>query len=203
MFGNSRPLNHNTQKQTHTQRREHMSDQTTETIELFDDVPETFPSKFHLKDRLVAVWVTGKHGERKNSDGKPYPYEETITLVLDDGPNGWQEQVMNTDTGNMEANLVPSVADNGPQKLPNFQWSAGGIVTRLAPRREQKVSRPMLGRVNSQPNKTKGRNAPWNMANATTDEKQAAATTGGALIAEICAEVEKMLTGAADASDFD
>ena len=179
-----------------------MSDQTTETIELFDDVPDSFPSKFDLKDRLVAVWVTGKHGMRKG-EREDYPFEETITLVLDDGPNGWQAQVLNFESGSMQENLVPSVAAEGPYRMDKFQWSATGIASRLAPRREKKISRPMLGRVNVKPNAQKGRAAPWSLANATVEEKEAAAKVAGPLIAQICAEVEKMLTGAADASDFD
>lgn len=175
---------------------------TTEIVELFDDVPNAFESKFHLKDRLVAVWVTGKHGMRKGENGD-YPWEETITLVLDDGPNGWQAEVLNFDSGSMEENLVPSVAENGPQKLANFQWSATSLTSRLAPRREKKNNRPMLGRINAKPNKQKGRAAPWAMESATPEEKELAAKVAGPLIGEICAEVEKLLNGVADVSAFD
>jgi hypothetical protein len=174
----------------------------TEALELFDDVPETFPSKFDLRDRLVLVWVTGVHGIRKG-EKDDYPYEETITLVVDDGPFGWQAEVMNTDTGSMQPNLVPSVAEEGPQKLANFQWSATGVVSRLSPRREAKTNRPMVGRVNSKPNKQRGRAAPWGIASATPEEKALAAQVAGPLVAQICAEVERKLNGVADVSAFD
>lgn len=175
---------------------------STEALEMFDDVPNEFPSKFDLKDRLVAIWVTGKHGVRKG-ENDPYPYEETITLVLDDGPKGWQAEVLNFDKGEMQPNLVASVAEEGPQKLDNFQWSATALTSRLRPRREQKNSRPMLGRINARPNKQKGRAAPWSMESATPEEKQAAAEAAGPLIAKISAEVDKLLKGESDVSAFD
>lgn len=145
-----------------------MTDQTSTTPaedEFFDSATSEFAAKEDLKDRLVAIWNTGKAGTRKSdATGKPYDYVETVTLVLDDGPNGWQAKRPEGDP-----NLVPSVADEGPQRLDGFQWSATGIYTRTVKR--PVGGKPMIGRINSKPNKTKGMSPPWSIAEMTEEDK--------------------------------
>lgn len=126
--------------------------------EFYDSATSEFPAKEDLKDRLVAIWFTGKTGERKSeATGKVYPFCETVTLVLDDGPDGYQE--VRTDG---DPNLVPSVEVNGPQKLDDFQWSATGIYSRAVKR--EVGGKPMIGRINSRKNKTKGMADAWSIA---------------------------------------
>jgi len=136
---------------------------------LFEAAAETFPSKFDLRNRLVVIYPTGKTGERKSeATGKPYTWYETTTIVLDDGPEGWQDRVPG-DAGELQPNLVPSVADEGAQVLKNFQWSAGGITARLAPRLPGKDGKPgsQVGRINSRPNKNRGMAPSWSISTPT------------------------------------
>lgn len=145
-----------------------MTDQTSTTPaedEFFDSATSEFAAKEDLKDRLVAIWNTGKTGQRKSeATGKPYEYVETVTLVLDDGPNGWQAKRPEGDP-----NLVASVAEHGPARLDGFQWSATGVYTRTVKR--PVGGKPMIGRINSKPNKTKGMSPPWSIAEMTEEDK--------------------------------
>jgi hypothetical protein len=138
---------------------------------LFDPATDTFPRRNDLRDRLVVVYPTGEHGTRQSDDGKPYPWYATTTVVLDDGPDGWQPTVPDDD-GDPTPNLVPSVADNGPQVLTNFQWSATGLVSRIQTKLPDATGKPgsICGRINVMKNKVKGRSAPWSIAKATEDE---------------------------------
>lgn len=168
------------QKQTHEEKQKQMTDttSTTEDLELFDNAKQEFPSKYDLRDRLVAIWVTGKKGERPGQKGESYPWVETVTLVMDD-PNGtqdWDGMVKNED-GDLVETLVPSVVAEGPTRLNNFQWSAGGPVSRLEPRimlKDKKtdapIYRPLIGRINERKSTQKGRNNPWGIATCTEDE---------------------------------
>lgn len=154
---------------------------TEEDMQLFDNAASTFPSKYDLKDRLVAIWVTGKHGTRPGSGGsKAYDWVETITLVLDN-PKGvaaedWDGLVKNED-GDMVESLVPAVNPGEPGRLDNFQYSQGGLAVRLKPRINLKdpktghpIYRPMIGRINERKSTQKGQNNPWSIAPATEDE---------------------------------
>lgn len=153
---------------------------TTEDLELFDNATVDFPSKHDLKDRLVAIWVTGKQGTRPGQNGEPYPWVETVTLVLDDpkGVQDWDGQCKNED-GDLVDSLVPSVVQEGPARLDKFQWSAGGIATRLLPRitlkdkkTDQPIYRPMIGRIDERKSQTKGKNNPWSIVPATPEEME-------------------------------
>jgi len=150
---------------------------TTEDLEFFDDATEEFPGKEDLKDRLVLVWATGKHGMRVPKAGdnrKPYPWYETITLVIDDGPN-WDG--MKIVDGDRKPMLVPSVAAEGPQLLDNFQFSTNGMTARLAQRVDgdkPKTFKPFLGRINSRKNSQPGWSASWSISEPTPEDKEIA-----------------------------
>lgn len=136
---------------------------TADDLEFFDDAKEQFPAKEDLKDRLVLIFTTGKTGTRKSEvDGKPYPWVETVTLVLDDGPDG-----------TAFTDLVPRATGN-PIELSGFQWSTGGMVARLKPRAEAGNFRPQLGRINSRKNSRKGFSDSWSIAEPTDSDKDIA-----------------------------
>lgn len=163
-----------------------MTDTQTEDLELFDDAKTEFPAKEDLKDRLVAIWVTGKQGERKSAaTGKSYGWVETITLVLDDGPDGTSY-----------TDLVPA----GIQRLDNFQWSAAGLFSRLSQRivnGKPKTFKPMLGRINSRKNSVRGMADAWSISEP-TEADRATAVKNADLIRKITAELQ-----AAQKSDDD
>lgn len=167
------------------------SNSTTEDLELFDEAQEEFPGKEDLKDRLVAIWVTGKHGTRKGTapGAKPYDWYETTTLVLDDGPAYDGYKIVDGDRKPM---LVESVKEHGPQRLDAFQFSQGGLTARLAQRvvgDKPKTFKPMLGRINSRKNSQPGFSASWSIASPTDGDK-AVAASHAALLRQITAEME-------------
>jgi hypothetical protein len=181
----------NTQKNTQKRTQKQMTDtNTAEDLELFDDAKEEFPAKEDLKGRLVAIWVTGKHGTRKSeANNSSYQWFETITLVLDDGPD-WDG--MKIVDGEKRENLVPSVAAEGPQRLDAHQWSTGGLVSRLQARvigDKPKTFKPMLGRINSRPNTKKGFSASWSISEPTAEDRKIAIAQAG-LLRQITAELE-------------
>lgn len=136
--------------------------------EYYDSATSEFPAKEDLKDRLVAIWNTGVHGHRTSeATGKNYGFVETVTLVLDDGPNGWQETRPDGDP-----NLVPSIEVEGPQRLDGFQWSAAGVYSRVSKR--SVGGKPMIGRINSMKNKKKGMADAWSIAEMTDADKEIA-----------------------------
>ena len=169
-----------------------MTDTNTTTSagdeEFFDSATSEFPAKEDLKDRLVAIWNTGKHGTRKSDSGTEYPYVETLTLVLDDGPT-WSGTRPDGDP-----NLVPSVAESGPQRLDDFQWSATGIYSRASKRKVG--DKPMIGRINSKKNAKKGFSDAWSIAEMTEDDKVTARKYVG-LFREISAEMQSKADSAA------
>lgn len=130
-------------------------DQSVDQDEFYDDATEAFPSVDDLAPlasaknpdtigRLVAIWAV-KNGEAKGDNGT-YPYTESITLVLDDGPDGDQ---------------ATELVGPAPVRL-ELRHSTTGICSRLKPRVAGKGKatdahpegvplrfRPMLGRVNT------------------------------------------------------
>ncbi len=148
-----------------------MTDQTSTTPaedEFFDSATSEFAAKEDLEGRLVAIWNSGKTGQRRSeATGKPYEYVETTTLVLDDGLHG--EAAVPGWRKDGQPALVPAVAEQGPQRLDGFQWSATGIYTRTVKR--PVGGKPMIGRINSKPNKTKGMSPPWSIAEMTEEDK--------------------------------
>lgn len=167
----------------------------SDELEFFDEATEEFPGKEDLKDRLVAIFVTGEHGKRVGSapGSKPYDWYETITLVLDDGPNWTGLKVVD---GEQVPMLVGSVVENeGPVRLDNFQFTQTGLVSRLSSRvagDKPKTFMPMVGRVNSRPNKTKGHSASWSISKPTEDDKVIARQYND-LFRAVAAELEASL----------
>lgn len=144
--------------------------------DLFEGATDTFPAKFDLRDRLVVIYPNGKRGQRQGENGKPYDWYETTTVVLDDGPKGWSDTGRD-DHGNDREMLVPSVKDEGAQVLENFQWSAGGLTSRLAKKLPDASGKPgsVLGRINSRPGKS-GRNPSWSISAPTAEDMELART---------------------------
>lgn len=146
--------------------------------EFFESATSEFPAKEDLEGRLVAIYNLGVTGKRKSeATGDFYPYVETVTLVLDDGPGDWYaantKRPLRDGKGDLMPGpddlLVPSVKENGPQRLDNFQWSATGIYSRTAKRPVGGV--PMCGRINSRKNKNKGMSDAWSIAEMTEEDK--------------------------------
>jgi len=167
---------------------------TTEDLEFFDEATEEFPGKEDLKDRLVAIFVTGKHGQRKGTapGSKPYDWYETITLVLDDGPNWDGKKIVDGDKVPM---LVPSVKENGVQRLDSFQYSQGGLTARLSQRVQgdkPKTFMPLLGRINSRKNSQPGFSASWSIGKPTEEDK-ILAREHNELFRSVAAELENSL----------
>lgn len=148
--------------------------------EFFDSATSEFPAKEDLNGRLVAIWNTGKEGKRQSEvTGKSYPYVETVTVVLDDGPGDWYatnaKRMANGIDGpaaGVDDCLVPSVRLNGPQQLDGFQWSATGVYSRTV--RREPYGKPMIGRINSRKNKTKGMSDAWSIAECTPEDMEIA-----------------------------
>jgi hypothetical protein len=139
---------------------------TTPEDEFYDDALDVFPGKEDLKDRLVAVWALEK-GTDTNKEGKVYPIVQTVTMVLDDGPEGWSPTSIRDEEAT--PNRVPAVAEEGLQEL-NLRWSTEGMVSRLGPRVGH-TWKPMIGRINSRKNSVKGRSPSWSISKPTDDDK--------------------------------
>lgn len=195
-----------------------MSDTTNDVYDLVDDAKEEFPAKEDLKDRLVAIWVTGKHGMRVGTapGSKPYAWYETVTLVLDDGPNWTGMKIVD---GEQREMLVPSVAAEGPQRLDGFQFSQGGLTQRLTQRVQDpagatpkangaavtgtpKSFKPMLGRINSRKNSQAGFSASWSISTPTEADHDVVRKHAD-LIRSISAEMEKAASVVDEADEFD
>jgi hypothetical protein len=200
-------------KKTHT-----MSETTNSTEdEFYDEATEAFPSVDDLvpladkknpttDGRLVAIWAV-KNGEAKTDrpGGGTYGFTETVTLVLDDGPDGDQ---------------ATDLIGPAPQKL-NLRHSTTGIHSRLAPRVEGMSKpkrdedgtiiapavplkfRPMIGRVNTRPStKVKGGSPAVSIAKP-TEADLAIVRQFEAEIREINAEQEAKASTVADAEAFE
>ena len=129
-----------------------MTEQTNTPAEdeFYDDATSAFPSIEHLAPsvppnfgagRLVAVWAKENGTAKSSTNNKDYGFTETVTLVLDDGPDGDQVN-----------ELVPAA----PQRL-DLRHSTTGLYSRLRLRVEGVNAkgvplrfRPMIGRINTQ-----------------------------------------------------
>lgn len=171
--------------------------------DFYDDATNEFPKVEHLAPslppkfgpgRLLAIWVKGA-GTRTNDKGKTYKYVDTITVTLDDGPEGlsapgWAENA---------EELVPA----GVQRL-DLQHSTGGLVARLEKRLNGKAVdgtplkfRPLIGRLNTQASSQNKNVAAYSISQP-TDEDRAVIRGHGDMIRGINAELEKGATEGAD-----
>jgi len=166
-----------------------------ESEDFFDDAEETFPGKEDLKDRLVAVFAL-ENGQDKNPDGKLYPFTKTVTVVLDNGPDG-KSHLSAVRDGEVGENRV----GEAPTEL-DLRWSTSGMVSRLAPR-VGKGFRPLLGRINSQPNKVKSRSASWSISSPTDEDKALVRAQHLGLLHEVAKRLERESQAATDTAAFD
>lgn len=175
---------------------------TPDEDEFYDDVTETFPRKEDFEDRLVAVWVTGKHGTRKSEAPpyKEYGWVETITMALDDGQDGTKGEGNASDGDPFLVGPAPAVAEP-------FQWSAEGMYSRLHPRinlrnaEDQPDYRPAIGRINRRKNTKKGFNDSWSIGKA-SDADRAVIRQHADRIKAITARVKAEREAAVDAEVF-
>lgn len=188
-----------------------------EEDDFYDDATEAFPSKDDLAPladqkknpttdgRLVAIWAQ-KNGRDKKANGQGmYDWTESITLVLDDGPDGDQ---------------VTDLVGPAPVEL-NLRHSTSGIQSRLAPRvdgmtkpkRDQDGNiivpavslkfRPMIGRVNTRPSTVqKGGSLAFSIA-APTEEDKVIIEKHKALIKEINQRLEAKAAEVEDGEAFE
>jgi len=186
--------------------------------DFYDDATEAFPSVDDLvplasaknpdtSGRLVAIWAK-ENGVAKGDSGT-YGYTETITLVLDDGPDVDQF-----------SDLVGSVADAGPIRL-DLRHSTTGVHSRLKPRvdgmtKARKAEdgtiiapavpqkfRPMLGRLNTKASTKYKKGSPAVSIAAPSEADKAVISRYRDDILAINKELEEKAKGAADAQAFD
>lgn len=172
--------------------------------EFYDDASASFPSKADLAPdgtfergrmgpgRLVAIWAL-KNGVGKK-DGKAYDFVDSVTLVLDDGPNG---------------DYVTELVGPAPQRVNGLQHSTSGLVARLKGRVDGKNAagirlkyRPMIGRVNTQPSKANAANAAYSIS-VPTDEDRLIVNSFKNMIIDINNELEAEDRKAEDQAAFD
>jgi len=178
----------------------------TNEDEFYDEAADEFPTKEDFEDRLVAIWPTGKTGTRPSEQAgqDPYPWVETITMALDDGPDG------TAGTGN-RSDKAPYLV--GPAGTPEavaeaFQWSATGVYSRVQPRIRKKLAdgepdyRPVIGRINRRKNAKKGFSDSWSLGKPTEDDKPTVKAHEQAIRA-MTARVAKERGEAEDAAAFE
>jgi hypothetical protein len=193
---------------------------TNQDEDFYDDATEAFPSVDDLAPladkrnpntdgRLVAIWAKENGTAKSDSGDGTYGYTETITLVLDDGPEADQF-----------TELVPAVADNGPVRL-DLRHSTTGIHSRLKPRVDGMTKpkkdadgnvivpavpmkfRPMLGRVNTRQSTKIKSGSPAFSISAPSEEDKAVINRFREDIVAINRELEAKAKTAADAEAFD
>lgn len=186
---------------------------TDEDSEWMDGASASFPKAEHLAPsippnygpgRLVAIWAKSS-GTRKNDSGKEYPFIQTLTLVLDEGPNG-QAWLTGTDGWDSEASTIIPAA---PVRLDDFQHSTGGLVARLQKRLTGKTPagvplkyRPMVGRMNTQASKANKNVAAFSISEPTAADMEVARKYKD-MIKAINAELESADKADEDAAAFD
>lgn len=140
--------------------------------EFYDDATSAFPSIEHLAPsvppnfgagRLVAIWAKENGTAKSSTNNKDYGFTETITLVLDDGPDGDQVN-----------ELVPAA----PQRL-DLRHSTTGLYSRLRLRAEGVNAkgvplrfRPMIGRINTQASRNNKNVPAYSIAEPTDADRE-------------------------------
>lgn len=173
---------------------------TGEDEDFYDDATSAFPSAEHLaptvppnfgEGRLVAIWAIS-NGEAKGNNGV-YGYTETITLALDDGPDGDQANEMvpaapfRTDmrhsTGYIHGKLKGRVTGKNAKGIP-LRW------------------RPLIGRVNTKASTNNKNVAAFGIA-PKTDDDMVIVNRYKSLIIEINKELEAVEKEAENSDAFD
>jgi len=180
-----------------------MTANNTNEDEFYDEATDEFPGKEDFRNRLVAIWLTGKKGVREGENGKDYPWVETYTLALDDGPDGAELPANKMVDGEEK----PWIIGAAPAMAENMQWSASGVYSRIAPKLNKHNEdgsldcRPIIGRINSRPNAKKGLAPSWSLG-APTEADRATARKHKDLIQATSAKVKSEREAAADAEAF-
>lgn len=169
---------------------------TAEDEEWMDGAKAAFPSIENLAPsippnfgagRLVAIYAR-ENGVGKGDNG-PYPYVETITLVLDNGPDGAQSD-----------DLVPAVTGD-PIRL-DLRHSTTGLVARLKPRvGTAKGNRPLVGRINTQASSRNKNVAAFSIAEPTAEDMNVA-RAAKAYIMAVNKELDEAATKSEDENAF-
>jgi hypothetical protein len=169
--------------------------------EYYDDTTVDFPNVEHLapstppnfgEGRLVAIYAL-KNGMGKGDNGE-YPFTETITVALDDGPEGDQ---------------VHELVGAAPFRV-EMRHSTGYIHAKLAKRVDGKHPKsgrplrflPLIGRVNTQTSK-KSKNQPAFGLAPKTDDDLVILERHKPLLKAITAELEAAEKAKDDADGFD
>jgi hypothetical protein len=180
---------------------------TTGADDFYDDATDTFPKAEHLAPsippnfgdgRLLAIWVLSE-GTRTGDNG-PYPFVETITVTLDDGPNG------------LDAPGFPEESEelvgSGFQRLDKFQHSTGGLVARLSKRLTGRNRdgvplrfRPLIGRINTQPSKNNKHVPAYSLSTPVDSDREIISSYGNEIRA-INRELEDAATTGGDTAAF-
>ena len=175
--------------------------------EFYVEAEDEFPVKEDFEDRLVAIWPTGKKGTRpsEQAGADPYPWVETITMALDDGPDGAELPGARSDKSPFL--IGPAGSDTAVAEA--FQWSATGVYSRVEPRLRKKMAdgetpdyRPVIGRINRRKNVKKGFNDSWSLGKPTEADKATVNRYADALRA-MTARVAAERSQAEDAAAFD
>lgn len=156
--------------------------------DFFDAATSSFPSVEHLAPsvppkfgvgRLVAIWAL-ENGVGKGNNG-PYPWTNTITVALDDGPEGDQAN-----------DMVPAAPYRVEMRhsTTNIQGKLRGRVDGKDQKGRPLRFRPTIGRVNTQASQN-NKNVPAYGLAEPTDEDMDIARRHKALIVSINQELEK------------
>jgi len=147
-------------------------DEATADFAKVEHLAPSIPPKFG-PGRLVAIWAQKAGTGKSKTNSEPYPYVETITLVLDDGVPGaeWQGNA------SYPENTAQLVGD-APVRLDKFQHSTKGMVARLERRLTGKnkagipfTMRPYIGRMNTQPSSQNKNVAAYSISDMTDEDK--------------------------------
>jgi hypothetical protein len=169
--------------------------------EFYEEAADEFPAKEDFENRLVAVWPTGKTGTRvSEASGKEYPYVETITMALDNGPDGEAGDGMRSDD-------APYLVGPAPDHADGFQWSATGVYSRVFPRLSRTMAdgspdyRPVIGRINRRKNAKKGFSDSWSLGKPVETDRDIV-KAHEAVIRAMTAKVAKARQAAEDSAAF-
>jgi hypothetical protein len=169
--------------------------------DFYDDATAAFPSVEDLapsdapfgEGRLVAIYAKS-NGQRKGNNGDMYGFTETITVALDDGPEGDQ---------------VTEMVGAAPYRV-DMRHSTGFIHAKLQGRVEGKHPKsgrplkylPLIGRINTQASQQNKKVAAYGLA-PKTDDDLVILQRHKALLKGITAELEAADKAKDDADGFD